>query len=309
MTARDSIDAAPHWLRSVRWRWRVIVAALCVLGLTGAVCPAGAATMLSDELAKLSASHGIQFKGLEKTTRAPAPDAAAEGEIRVRLKVLLADYNYIMIHGVANPDRVVILNRITPLPLPRAEPKTGRAGANGTVPAGELVAGARLSSGFGMRHHPILGFKIMHRGLDLAAARGTPVHAAADGVVSRAGRWGAYGNIILLDHDRGYETAYAHLASFADGLDDGAAVRRGDVIGFVGSTGRVTGPHLHYEVLLDGQRVDPATITLPGNDGTGPKGPLHGTPARLVKVGDDIPDNFRLAQAHCGEIDPASVTC
>ena len=179
----------------------------------------------------------------------------------------------------------------------------------GNVAPGELVAGARLSSGFGMRHHPILGFKIMHRGLDLAAARGTPVHAAADGVVTRAGRWGAYGNIILLDHDRGFETAYAHLASFAEGLGDGATVQRGEVIGFVGSTGRVTGPHLHYEVLLDGQRVDPATVTLPGNDGTEPKGPLHGTPARLIKVGDDIPDNFRIAQARCDESEPASITC
>lgn len=307
MTARGFIGTTPEGRWRVPVHRRVIVAALFALGLGAVACPAGAETMLSDELAKLSASHGIEFKGLEKTTRARAPEAPVEGKVRVRLKALLADYNYIMIHGVEKPDRVVILNRITPMPLPRAEPKTARA--NGKVSPGELVAGARLSSGFGMRHHPILGFKVMHRGLDLAAARGTPVHAAADGVVIRAGRWGAYGNIILLDHDRGFETAYAHLASFADGLADGAAVRRGDVIGFVGSTGRVTGPHLHYEVLLDGQRVDPATVTLPGNDGAEPKGPLHGTPARLVKVGDDIPDRFRVAQARCNESEPTSVTC
>ncbi len=307
MTARESLDAAPEWRWRAPARRRVIVAALCALGLGAVPCPAGAATMLSDELAKLSASHGIEFKGLDKTTRARAPEAPVEGKVRVRLRALLADYNYIMIHGVENPDRVVILNRITPMPLPRAEPRTARA--NGTVARGELVAGARLSSGFGMRHHPILGFKVMHRGLDLAAARGTPVHAAADGVVTRAGRWGAYGNIILLGHDQGFETAYAHLASFADGLGNGAAVQRGDVIGFVGATGRVTGPHLHYEVLLDGRRVDPATVTLPGTGDTEPAGPLHGTAARLVKVGDDIPDNFRIAQARCNESEPASVTC
>jgi len=119
------------------------------------------------------------------------------------------------------------------------------------------VNGARISSGFGMRHHPILGYSRMHRGTDFAAATGTPIYAAGDGVVAFKGRKGGYGNYIKLKHNGTYETAYAHMHGFAKGMHRGKRVKQGQVIGYVGSTGRSTGPHLHYEVHKHGHKVNP----------------------------------------------------
>jgi hypothetical protein len=115
----------------------------------------------------------------------------------------------------------------------------------------------RLSSGYGVRYHPILKRRQMHRGIDWAAPRGTPVRAAGHGVVVAAGRFGAYGEYLRIDHGGAIATAYAHLERYAPGLHTGRAVRQGELIGRVGSTGRATGPHLHYEVLLAGQQIDP----------------------------------------------------
>lgn len=120
-----------------------------------------------------------------------------------------------------------------------------------------MVDGARLVSGFGPRRDPILGIMAMHRGVDLAAPAGTPVRAAADGVVARAGRSGAYGNRIRIRHDAMLTTIYAHLRGFAPGIRPGKLVRRGAIIGTVGTTGRSTGPHLHFELLRGGVRIDP----------------------------------------------------
>lgn len=125
------------------------------------------------------------------------------------------------------------------------------------------VDGARMSSGFGMRRHPILGFQKMHQGIDFAAPTGTPVVAAGDGVVVEARRWGGYGNWVRVRHANGYETGYAHLSRFAKGLRPGAKVRQGQVIAYVGSTGRSTGPHLHHEVWLRGKRVNPKGAKIP----------------------------------------------
>lgn len=125
------------------------------------------------------------------------------------------------------------------------------------------VDGARLSSGFGNRRHPILGYNKMHRGLDFAAPRGTPVMAAGDGVIEMAGRNGAYGKYIRIRHNSTYKTAYAHLNGYARGIRAGKRVEQGQIIGFVGSSGRSTGPHLHYEVLTDGRQVNPRNIKLP----------------------------------------------
>lgn len=125
------------------------------------------------------------------------------------------------------------------------------------------IDGARISSRFGMRRHPILGFNRMHRGMDFAAPTGTPVYAAGDGVVERVGRYGAYGKYIRIRHNSEYKTAYAHLSRYAKGLRRGSRVTQGQVIGRVGSTGRSTGPHLHYEVLYRNQQVNPQTINLP----------------------------------------------
>ena len=125
------------------------------------------------------------------------------------------------------------------------------------------INGARLSSNYGMRKHPILGYNKMHKGVDFAAPTGTPIFAAGNGVVEFAGKNGSYGNYIRIRHDNTYKTAYAHLNGFKKGIYGGVRVKQGDVIGFVGSTGRSTGPHLHYEIIVNGKQVNPATLKLP----------------------------------------------
>ena len=122
------------------------------------------------------------------------------------------------------------------------------------------VDGARLTSGFGQRRHPILGYNRMHSGVDFAAARGTPVYAAGDGRIVKAGRNGAYGNYIRIRHNSTYQTAYAHMSRIAKGMKSGIRVKQGQIIGYVGSTGRSTGPHLHYEVHEKGKAVNPARV-------------------------------------------------
>ena len=125
------------------------------------------------------------------------------------------------------------------------------------------INGARLSSNYGMRKHPILGYNKMHKGVDFAAPTGTPIFAAGNGVVEFAGKNGSYGNYIRIRHDSTYKTAYAHLNGFKKGVYGGVRVKQGDVIGFVGSTGRSTGPHLHYEIIVNGKQVNPSTLKLP----------------------------------------------
>tara|TARA_Y100001958_G_C21021188_1_gene397639 strand:- start:303 stop:791 length:489 start_codon:yes stop_codon:yes gene_type:complete len=125
------------------------------------------------------------------------------------------------------------------------------------------IDGARLSSGFGTRRHPILGYNKMHKGLDFAAKKGTPIFAAGDGIIERAGNYGAYGRYIRIKHNFKYKTAYAHLLKFAKGIRKGKFVKQGKIIGFVGTSGRSTGPHLHYEVLLYDKQVNPYKLNLP----------------------------------------------
>jgi len=124
------------------------------------------------------------------------------------------------------------------------------------------INGARLSSGYGMRRHPILGYSRMHRGTDFAAPTGTPILAAGDGTIVRAGPFSSFGNYIRIRHANGYETAYAHMSRFARGMRAGTRVRQGQVIGHVGTTGRSTGPHLHYEVMRRGQQVNPMSLRV-----------------------------------------------
>ena len=128
------------------------------------------------------------------------------------------------------------------------------------------VDGARLSSRFGKRKHPVLGYTKMHKGVDFAAPRGTPIYAAGDGVILRANRFSSFGNYIKIRHHSGYETAYAHLKGFAKGIRKSKRVRQGQVIGYVGTTGRSTGPHLHYEVLFNGRQVNPLSVKLPAGE-------------------------------------------
>jgi len=134
------------------------------------------------------------------------------------------------------------------------------------------VNNAIMRSGFGARHDPFLGFVKMHTGVDWAAPFGTPIFASGNGVVEKAEREGGYGNYVVLKHNNGYETAYGHMSAFAKGLAPGKQVRQGQVIGFVGSTGHSTGPHVHYEIKVNGRFVDPMRIKLPR--GRSLEGPL-----------------------------------
>ena len=125
------------------------------------------------------------------------------------------------------------------------------------------INGARLSSGFGNRKHPVLGYSAMHKGVDFAAPTGTPIMAAGSGVVEVAGWNGSYGRYIRIRHNGSYKTAYAHLSSISRGISPGQRVQQGQIIGRVGSTGRSTGPHLHYEIIRHGRKLNPMTVRLP----------------------------------------------
>ncbi|MBM3732369.1 MAG: M23 family peptidase [Acidimicrobiia bacterium] len=152
------------------------------------------------------------------------------------------------------------------------------------------IDGARLTSGFGKRLHPILGYTAMHRGVDFAAPIGTPIYAAGDGTVAMAEFNGAYGKYVRIRHNGQYATAYAHLSRFGRNIAAGKRVRQGDVIGYVGSTGRSTGPHLHYEILVGGQQTNPLKVKMP----VGPK--LQGADlARFLK--DKAATERQIAEA------------
>ncbi len=236
-------------------------------------------TMLLDTLKDISETHGIVFKGVSKVV--DGPTSPVHGDIQERLRHLLGAYNYVIVESPgATVERVIILGRIETRALStgRIEVKIvdrapWRIGGTkcGSATGGTLLAallpvsmdGVRLSSDYGMRRHPIRGYPAMHWGLDFAAPEGTPVYAARDGFVVEKDRKHGYGNIIRLRHDERIETLYAHLSYAAAGFREGVRVRQGEVIGYVGSTGHVTGPHLHYEVLFDGRQVDPNSVRLP----------------------------------------------
>jgi murein DD-endopeptidase MepM/ murein hydrolase activator NlpD len=150
------------------------------------------------------------------------------------------------------------------------------------------VNGARLSSNYGVRIHPMLGYSLMHRGVDFAAAVGTPILAAGEGVVERAGPFNSYGLYVKLRHGNGYETAYAHMSGIAAGIFPGARVRQGQIIGFVGGTGRATGPHLHYEVLRGGRQINPMSLQVPNGRN------LSGRALELFEIESARIDTVRL---------------
>lgn len=141
----------------------------------------------------------------------------------------------------------------------RSMDKTGIAASEPlpgvSIPSRSPLETATLTSNYGMRTHPVLGGRRSHKGIDLAQPTGTPVYATADGIVSKAERFGSYGNYIQIEHGGEMQTRYAHLSGYA--IAAGEQVRKGQLIGFVGSTGRSTGPHLHYEVRIAGEAVDP----------------------------------------------------
>jgi murein DD-endopeptidase MepM/ murein hydrolase activator NlpD len=134
------------------------------------------------------------------------------------------------------------------------------------------VDGAKITSGYGMRVNPILGYSMMHQGIDFGAPTGTPIFAAGNGVVEFIGQKNGYGNFIKLRHNGTYETAYGHASRFASGLKVGSKVKQGQVIAYVGATGRATGPHLHFEIMVNGQHVNPSTVKTVASDKlTGPQ--------------------------------------
>ena len=141
---------------------------------------------------------------------------------------------------------------------------SGTATTTIAVPSRMPLEGARLSSGYGMRNHPVLGGLRGHKGVDLAAPSGTPVYATADGYVSRADWFSSYGKYISIEHGAALQTRFAHLSDMV--VSAGDKVKKGDLIGYVGSTGRSTGPHLHYEVRVDGVAVDPSPYMVAADD-------------------------------------------
>ena len=142
------------------------------------------------------------------------------------------------------------------------EPTTPSAAVAVSVPSRMPLDGARISSNYGTRIHPVLGGRRGHKGVDLAAPTGTPVYATADGLVSRANWFSSYGKYISIEHGAALQTRFAHLSEIV--VSEGEKVKKGDLIGYVGSTGRSTGPHLHYEVRVDGVAVDPSPYMVPG---------------------------------------------
>ncbi|MBM3559242.1 MAG: M23 family peptidase [Alphaproteobacteria bacterium] len=179
--------------------------------------------------------------------------------------------------GAAVRDGDVVYARLTlggsELPLYRYE--TGAGTLDWFNTKGESVRkalmrtpidGARLSSTFGPRRHPVLGFTHQHAGVDFAAPSGTPIYAAGDGRIVMASSKGGYGNYVLLRHNTNWDTAYAHMKGFARGIHQGGRVRQGDIIGYVGTTGMSTGPHLHYEVHRDGKPINPLSVKMPSGE-------------------------------------------
>ncbi len=162
------------------------------------------------------------------------------------------------------------------------------------------ISGAKLTSGFGMRVHPLLGYTKMHTGVDFGASRGTPIHAAGAGVIDIAGRESGYGNVIEIKHNDRFKTMYAHMNNFAQGIRTGVRVNQGQVIGYVGSTGRSTGPHLHYEVRVNDRPVNPSSIRATGGRQLAGSDlqKFHINKDRIVAMMQNAPSAAQVAQSN-----------
>ena len=160
------------------------------------------------------------------------------------------------------------------------------------------INGARVSSSYGMRRHPVLGYSKMHKGIDFAAARGTPILAAGDGKITYYGRRGGYGNFVRIKHTKEYSTAYAHASRFVKRLRRGSKVKQGQVIAYVGTTGRSTGPHLHFELLKRGKAVNPSKVKA--TSGSRLRGKklkfFKETKSRINKYRQNIPNQIQISQ-------------
>jgi murein DD-endopeptidase MepM/ murein hydrolase activator NlpD len=161
-------------------------------------------------------------------------------------------------------DRTVTLYRYQPKDGGPAEYFDAKGQSTKAMLMKTPVDGARISSGFGMRFHPVLGYTRMHKGVDFAVPVGTPVMAAGSGTVKFEGPSNGYGNFMLINHGNGYSTAYGHLSRFAPGIHNGSRVRQGQIVAYSGNTGLTTGPHLHYEIRIDNVQVNPLTVKVAG---------------------------------------------
>ena len=182
----------------------------------------------------------------------------------------LNDKNEIVETGKILFANLILQNKEYPLYLFENKKKSDHFDENGQSIRKTLmktpINGARLSSSFGKRKHPILGFTKMHRGTDFAAPKGTPIMAAGDGKVVRV-RWcGGGGNCVKIKHNSTYSTVYAHMSKFGRGIKKGVRVKQGQIIGYVGSTGLSTGPHLHYEVIENGKKINSQKMKLPSGE-------------------------------------------
>ena len=176
--------------------------------------------------------------------------------------------------------------------------ETGRSASRALLKT--PVSGAHLTSGFGVRIHPLLGYSKMHEGVDFGAASGTPIHAAGAGEIAQAGRESGYGNAIEIAHNDHYSTFYAHMSRFAAGIHEGVRVNQGQVIGYVGSTGRSTGPHLHFEVRVDDKPVNPMTVRATGGRQLAGKdlASFKGLKEKIVAMMEKAPSAVEVAQAN-----------
>jgi murein DD-endopeptidase MepM/ murein hydrolase activator NlpD len=161
------------------------------------------------------------------------------------------------------------------------------------------VSGVKITSGFGMRRHPLLRYSKMHTGVDFGAPTGTPIRAASAGIVDLAGRHGAYGNTIVLKHGEKYKTLYAHMSRFAAGIREGKRVNQGQIIGYIGTTGRSTGPHLHYEVRINNKPVNPSAIKAAGGKQLAGRDLIQfrAQKNRIFAMMQQAPSSTQLAQA------------
>ncbi len=229
---------------------------------------------IESSLFESGARAGVPMAVLSEMLRTYAWDIDFQRDIRRgdRFEILfdtaVSEEGEVVRHGVIHYANMMVRGEARP--LYRFVDRQGHAGyyrPDGSSIRKALlrtpVDGARMSSGYGMRRHPILGYSKMHKGVDFAAPTGTPIYAAGDGVVDRIGRWGAYGKYIRIRHNDEFSTAYAHLSRYAKGLRKGDRVSQRQLIGYVGSTGRSTGPHLHYEVIRNGRQVNPNSLNLP----------------------------------------------
>ena len=216
---------------------------------------------------KIPANIIIEFAGIYGFQVDFQRDIRKQDKFQIMYEIFLNDKNEIIETGEILFSNLKLSGQDNELYYFNKEGSEGHYDKNGKSVKKALmktpINGARLSSSFGMRKHPIDGYNKMHRGTDFAAPKGTPIMASGDGVVKKVGWCGGGGNCVKIRHNSTYQTVYAHMSKFARGIKTGVRVKQGQTIGYVGSTGKSTGPHLHYEVIVNGKKVNSQKLKLP----------------------------------------------